>query len=424
MIKTILLADDSITMQKVIRLTFASGGYELSCADNGDEAIKKAEDLRPDIVLVDAALPGKNGYEVCEAIKNNPALKDTPVIILAGTFNPLDDKKARRAGCDDSIVKPFESRQLTEKVESLFKKYPSKSAPPSTEAAVVETPDEWAEDDIIRAPEPSSEADTPLGAFTETTGEDSIETATDAPDLDILEGRGIIEETPIAVPPGLSAETESEDKAEQGIPGMQTADGELEGEGGFDIEGFEINPFKSEPLRDKEPLEQPDETLKTWNVEENDLIGFTDPVVEPDLPITDREDDTIEAPAAEPEEDYIIAEDDTAEPAEEPITAAEEEPAEEKSAEIKEEISVEDTPLEEDEERETQPVETEGPSEELISELVKKITLEAIEEAVSDAVPALMKEVMEEAVREIVPGLIKEAMEEEMERIKKAIRGR
>ena len=120
--KKILLADDSITIQKVISITFAAESYELTIVGDGDSAVRKAREIAPDLVMADVAMPGKTGYEVCEAIKNDPQLKGTPVLLLAGTFEPLNKDEALRAGADDSIVKPFESQELLDKVKDLLDK--------------------------------------------------------------------------------------------------------------------------------------------------------------------------------------------------------------------------------------------------------------------------------------------------------------
>ncbi len=379
MIKTILLADDSITMQKVIRLTFASGGYELCCADNGDEALKKAEDLKPHIVLVDAALPGKNGYEVCRGIKDNPRLKNTPVIILAGTFNPLDDDKATKAACDDSIVKPFESRQLVEKVENLLRKYPASEATPAEEAITGETTG-WAEDDVIRAPEPSPLAGVSSLSFTEETVKRE-----NVPDLEVLEGRGSIEK------PDEGITSEQNEEAESAPPKMETAPGELEGEGGFDIEGFEINPFKSEALRDTAPIEERGKGINAWNVEEKDLITFEDGESELEI-------ETESYAGAAAEDEVLI---------DEPIKA-DEGPAEDVIEAEEEGVTKESTETLEGE----APAESSNIADEAwICEIVKKISLEIMEGAVREKAPELVQEAVDEAVREKAPELVKEAVE-------------
>ncbi|RME34148.1 MAG: response regulator, partial [Deltaproteobacteria bacterium] len=118
--KRLLLADDSITIQKVIGITFANEDYELDIVDNGDAALERARATQPDLILADVYMPGKNGYELCQAVKNDPNLRRIPVLLLAGTFEPFDEDKARQAGADAWIAKPFESQALIDKVEELL----------------------------------------------------------------------------------------------------------------------------------------------------------------------------------------------------------------------------------------------------------------------------------------------------------------
>lgn len=116
----VLLADDSITIQKVIGIIFANEEYELSVVDNGNSALEKASEIRPDVILVDALMPGKSGYEVCREVRRNESLKDIPLLLLVGAFEPFDEEKARDSGADDHISKPFESQLLVEKVKKLI----------------------------------------------------------------------------------------------------------------------------------------------------------------------------------------------------------------------------------------------------------------------------------------------------------------
>lgn len=116
----LLLADDSITIQKVVGIIFANEDYELTVVDNGNAALDKARELLPDIILVDALMPGKTGYEVCEAVRREPPLQHVPLLLLTGAFEPFDEGKARESGADDFISKPFESQHLIDKVKTLI----------------------------------------------------------------------------------------------------------------------------------------------------------------------------------------------------------------------------------------------------------------------------------------------------------------
>src|ERR1700674_1694879 len=120
MAKRILLADDSITIQKVDELTFSDGDYEVTAVNNGNKAIQKLSEMRPDIILSDIIMPEKNGYEVCEYVKSHPEFRTIPVVLLTGTFEPFDPDRADKAGCDAVVTKPFESQGLIQKVEELI----------------------------------------------------------------------------------------------------------------------------------------------------------------------------------------------------------------------------------------------------------------------------------------------------------------
>jgi CheY-like chemotaxis protein len=118
--KKILLADDSLTIQKVVELTFSDSDYDLVCVGNGLRALEKVREDRPDLILADVVMPEKNGYEVCEAIKGDPATSRMPVILLTGTFEPFDRQRAERIGADAIVSKPFDSQQLLRQVEALL----------------------------------------------------------------------------------------------------------------------------------------------------------------------------------------------------------------------------------------------------------------------------------------------------------------
>lgn len=116
----ILLADDSITIQKVIELTFSDEDFELHTVGNGQKAIDEIRAIQPDIVLCDIIMPEKNGYEVCEFIKSTDELKHIPVLLLTGAFEPFDQERAKAAGCEGFLAKPFEPQTLISKVKELL----------------------------------------------------------------------------------------------------------------------------------------------------------------------------------------------------------------------------------------------------------------------------------------------------------------
>jgi len=119
--KQILLVEDSVTMQKVVQITFAREDYQIVATTNVDEALAKCREQRPDIVLADASLPGKTGYELAASLRADGSLKDVPVLLMTGHFNPYDEPRAQKSGIDAHIVKPFETQSLLDKVATLVK---------------------------------------------------------------------------------------------------------------------------------------------------------------------------------------------------------------------------------------------------------------------------------------------------------------
>lgn len=117
MSRTILLADDSVTIQKVIELTFMDEDYEVVAVGNGDDALEKLEEITPDFVIADVHMPGANGYDVAKHSKN--LRPDVPVLLLVGTFEPFDEEQAQKSGCDAYLKKPFDSQELQRLVEEL-----------------------------------------------------------------------------------------------------------------------------------------------------------------------------------------------------------------------------------------------------------------------------------------------------------------
>lgn len=116
----LLLADDSVTIQRVIELTFADEDITVIAVGDGQQAIDRIESDRPDIVLADVGMPEKSGYEVAAFVKNTPHLAHIPVLLLTGAFEPVDEKKALAVGCDGVLAKPFEPQMVITRVKELL----------------------------------------------------------------------------------------------------------------------------------------------------------------------------------------------------------------------------------------------------------------------------------------------------------------
>ncbi len=120
MARKLLLADDSLTIQKVVELVMTPEDFETKVFSDGEQAIQALEAFAPDIVLADIDMPKLNGYQLCDKIKNNMATAHIPVILLAGAFEPFNEEYAKAVYADDYIIKPFESKELISKVKSLL----------------------------------------------------------------------------------------------------------------------------------------------------------------------------------------------------------------------------------------------------------------------------------------------------------------
>lgn len=117
----ILLADDSVTIRKVVELTFADEGIDVVSVADGDAAMKAFVADQPDLVIADVNMPGIGGYKICEIIKEDDESRHIPVILLTGSFEPFDPGEASRVGANFYFTKPFQSiRHLVEKVTDLL----------------------------------------------------------------------------------------------------------------------------------------------------------------------------------------------------------------------------------------------------------------------------------------------------------------
>lgn len=114
--KTILVVDDEPDIVKLVEISLKLGNYEVLKAYNGSEALDLLKTHHPDLILLDIMMAGLSGYEVCEKIKQDPNLKDIPVVMLTAKSQKNDAEKGLEVGADDYIIKPFDPYELSEQV--------------------------------------------------------------------------------------------------------------------------------------------------------------------------------------------------------------------------------------------------------------------------------------------------------------------
>ena len=119
--RKLLVADDSVAIQKIVSLTFADEGAKVMVASDGEQAIEILKWEVPDLVLADVHMPRRSGYEVCAYIKSRKSLRHIPVLLLVNVFEPFNEAEARKVGADGVLTKPFQSiRELVNKVGTLL----------------------------------------------------------------------------------------------------------------------------------------------------------------------------------------------------------------------------------------------------------------------------------------------------------------
>ncbi len=118
MSRTILLADDSVTIQKVVELTFMDQDHQIVAVSDGSTAVSRLSEMKPDLLIADVHMPGADGYEVCR--RSKAIHPDVPVLLLVGTFEHFDEAAAAAAGAESHLKKPFDSQDLLHQVEALI----------------------------------------------------------------------------------------------------------------------------------------------------------------------------------------------------------------------------------------------------------------------------------------------------------------
>jgi two-component system, OmpR family, alkaline phosphatase synthesis response regulator PhoP len=122
-VKKILIADDEPDILEIVEYNLQNEGYEVATAKNGNEAIDQAKRFNPDLIILDIMMPGKNGIEVCNILRMQPAFNDTLIIFLTALSDEGTEVKGLETGADDFITKPVSPKVLISKVNALFRRF-------------------------------------------------------------------------------------------------------------------------------------------------------------------------------------------------------------------------------------------------------------------------------------------------------------
>ena len=122
MSRLILVVEDQEDNRQILRDLLTSADYEMTEAENGQEALDAVAKQKPDLILMDIQLPIMDGYEATRRLKGNPAYKDIPIIVVTSYALSGDEGKARDAGCDAYVTKPYSPRQLLAKIREFLPK--------------------------------------------------------------------------------------------------------------------------------------------------------------------------------------------------------------------------------------------------------------------------------------------------------------
>jgi CheY-like chemotaxis protein len=187
----ILVADDNSNIQKMVGLALKDQGIDVVAVGNGEAAVRKISDIRPDLVLADVFMPVRNGYEVCRYVKEDSSLAHIPVILLVGAFDPLDEQEAQRVGADGVLKKPFVPPDpLISMVKSALVRAGVPLGPAAPAEKTPPAPKYPAAADFLSAGVTSKLAALAPEKLPEATPEPLEEFPTPAPNLKIAEGSG------------------------------------------------------------------------------------------------------------------------------------------------------------------------------------------------------------------------------------------
>jgi DNA-binding response OmpR family regulator len=120
--RKILIADDNENIREALTYLLEDEGYKLALARDGADTLKKVREFLPDILFLDIMMPEMNGYEVCRAIKNDPKLRNTYVIMLTAKGQVAEQERGKEVGADEYIVKPFSPMEILSKIKNILDK--------------------------------------------------------------------------------------------------------------------------------------------------------------------------------------------------------------------------------------------------------------------------------------------------------------
>jgi len=166
MAKRILIADDSVTIQKAFALTFAGEDVSIASARSADEGLALARQARPDLIIADGAMPGRTGYDLCAQVRADASLSGVPVYILASSQQPYDEARGTSAGANGHLLKPWDTSAFMERVYAAAGAVSTQPAAPPGRTTAASLPASAMEDDYGEISIDSSGPATPLPIVT------------------------------------------------------------------------------------------------------------------------------------------------------------------------------------------------------------------------------------------------------------------
>jgi len=120
MAKSVLIADDEANISLAIQFLMKRAGYDVRVAADGEEALEAVRQSPPDLIVLDVMMPKRDGYDVCQTIRNDPALAGIKIVMVSAKGGPIEVEKGKALGADDYLVKPFSTQELADRVRLLL----------------------------------------------------------------------------------------------------------------------------------------------------------------------------------------------------------------------------------------------------------------------------------------------------------------